>query len=973
MQSKRDQYVFKATLGYVLFSTAWVFLSDQMLRAFGNIPSIIWMSSVKGGAFIVLTAAYFYLSLRGAPSHQAGFGHTGLDFVSQDQTGTARSRLSFYGFAVLSSFAVIALHQSMSESLQDRPFLIVYMLPIIVSALLGGFGPGILATGLTCLSAAYWAIPPFGSFFIENSQDGFQLSLLFLNGVIASYVSHTLRRSRDEARRGLALLDAVVSNSPDAIYVKDKQGRYMLVNTAMARGVGRPISDLIGKNAEELFPFAMANEVLETDQKVLQSATPVSYEQVLKFATGDVFTCLVTKGRLLDSNGNPFGVFGIARNITEAKAIEAEREQHRIGLEAQVVSRTQELLNLYDQAPCGYHSLSPDGVILRVNKTELALLGYSEDEYLGHRFEQFLTKESSRLFRENFPRFLKTGKLRNIEYDFVCKNGSIRSFLLDGDLTRDASGKAMFTHETLVDNTDRKAHDAQINAMNSFLQEVVESLPFGVVVLDENQRVVLKNKLFNSLLDYPEDAIVPGASTFTDILRLNHKRGDYHGSPLAKVFARYLQAMRARQTVNFERQQANGVHLSICGLPLNNGWTLLTYTNISAHKQAEKKLNDALSAADAANNAKSRFLAAASHDLRQPLTALNMYTGALGKATSPTERKLAANMQACVDSMSDLLTDLLDLSKLDAGVVIPNENDFPVAGLFARLGSAYEPKAQAKGIGLRIRPSTFVTRTDHVLLLRIVSNLVENAIRYTERGAVLIACRRRQAKHWIEVWDTGIGIPSESQTEIFEAFRQLGDGARNTGSGLGLAIVARTAALLGLKVTVRSRQGRGSVFAIELPQGTLVRTEPTTPEPPAFRPLRIALVEDNNMVREALVLALQTLGHQVLDVVDKNGLLAELKQFQPHVVMTDYRLAHGENGLDVVEAVKSRLGAKFPMILVTGDTDPALLRDMADHGVVIFHKPLNLNALQACFQELTTEESEWLGGPRNQAAGVTDD
>lgn len=284
--------------------------------------------------------------------------------------------------------------------------------------------------------------------------------------------------------------------------------------------------------------------------------------------------------------------------------------------------------------------------------------------------------------------------------------------------------------------------------------------------------------------------------------------------------------------------------------------------DVTERKRGEAQFLVAIDAAEQANNAKSRFLAAASHDLRQPLSALSLYTGVLNNLPQEADRKVVANMQSCIDSLSGLLTDLLDLSKLQAGVVNPNIVDFSVAGLFGRLASVHAPKAQAKGLRLRFIPSTLTGKTDLMLLARSLGNLIENALRYTERGGVLVACRHRLGKTWIEVWDTGVGIPNDQKWEIFEEFKQLGDGARNMGSGLGLAIVAKTATLLGLEVRVRSQLGRGSVFAIELPLGQAISVKPApAPNAHMFRPLRIALVDDNDIVREALVLVLQHLGH----------------------------------------------------------------------------------------------------------------
>ncbi|MEX8517270.1 MAG: response regulator [Leptothrix sp. (in: b-proteobacteria)] len=377
-----------------------------------------------------------------------------------------------------------------------------------------------------------------------------------------------------------------------------------------------------------------------------------------------------------------------------------------------------------------------------------------------------------------------------------------------------------------------------------------------------------------------------------------------------------------------------------------------TCTDVQERWEAEAALVAAQAAAERANNAKSRFLAAASHDLRQPLSALSIYVTLLKSQVTPAGQARLANMKDCVASLSELLTDLLDLSKLEAGVVMPKLSTFPITEMLATLVSVHAPEARLKGLRLRCVPSRLSVRSDAVLFRRMLGNLIANAIRYSERGGVLIGCRRRQGKTWVEVWDSGIGIAEHQTQEIFEEFRQLGDTARNRGSGLGLAIVAKTAALLGLEITVRSWPGRGSVFAIELPVPTAPPIEPETPmlEQRAWtcRALCIALVEDNLIVRQALAYALQDIGHQVLAAASGAELQAQLDGLKPDVIITDYRLAAGETGFDVIAAVRAALGDDLPAILITGDTDPDLMRSMVDRGIIVLHKPVQIETLEAC-------------------------
>ena len=376
-----------------------------------------------------------------------------------------------------------------------------------------------------------------------------------------------------------------------------------------------------------------------------------------------------------------------------------------------------------------------------------------------------------------------------------------------------------------------------------------------------------------------------------------------------------------------------------------------TYQDITARKAAEAALKVAKAEAERANNAKSRFLAAASHDLRQPLSALGLYVGVLKNKGTSADASLLNNMASCVSSLNELLTDLLDLSKLDAGVVRPNVSTFSVPELIATLISVHSPEAQLKGLSLRWLAAELTAHTDPVLYKRLLGNLIANAIRYTEHGGVLVACRRQQGKAWIEIWDTGSGIPADKTSEIFEEFRQLGHDERNRGSGLGLAIVAKSAALLGLQIRLRSRLGKGSMFAVELPLG--VARAPVKPRKTIFRALRIALVEDNAGVLNALVCALEVVGHQVIAAPSGEELLQLLVNQAPDIVISDFRLAAGKTGFDVIAAVRKTFGANLPALLITGDTDPKLMRSMADRGILVQHKPVDIDSLQLCISQAT--------------------
>ncbi|HKB59324.1 MAG TPA: ATP-binding protein [Gallionellaceae bacterium] len=381
-------------------------------------------------------------------------------------------------------------------------------------------------------------------------------------------------------------------------------------------------------------------------------------------------------------------------------------------------------------------------------------------------------------------------------------------------------------------------------------------------------------------------------------------------------------------------------------------FTVSAIRDITERRRYEKELISAKAEAERANAEKSRFLAAASHDLRQPLTALSLYTGVLEDRLDAENLTIVTKMAECVAGLSDLLTKLLDLSKLDAAVEAPHVRDFAVDDILDALLVAHDPEAELKGLKLRRVRSGLIARTDPVLFQRILGNLLSNAIRYTTHGGVLIGSRRRQGKAWIEFWDTGIGIAPDKTKEIFEPFRQLNDDARTRGSGLGLAIVAGTARLLGLKIRVQSRPGRGSMFAVEIPRGTQAGATVSAAPADHISGLRVALVDDNPMALNALACAMENVGHEVVTAINGHTLLAQLGTARPDILVCDYRLAGAETGYEVITATRTAFGEALPAIILTGDTDPELMRSMAGKGIDVQYKPVIFKDLQAHIERL---------------------
>jgi signal transduction histidine kinase/CheY-like chemotaxis protein len=362
-----------------------------------------------------------------------------------------------------------------------------------------------------------------------------------------------------------------------------------------------------------------------------------------------------------------------------------------------------------------------------------------------------------------------------------------------------------------------------------------------------------------------------------------------------------------------------------------------------------------------ANHAKTRFLAAASHDLRQPMHALALTVGELREtASAPELAALARRIDRSVDALEDLLDALLDVSKLDAGAVQPERRAFPLQPLLERLADEFAPAAEAKGLRFRVAPTSLWTESDPTLLGRCLLNLVANAVRYTREGGVVVGCRRRGAQAEIVVADSGIGIAAADQARIFEEFYQAGSPPRDraTGLGLGLAIVDRVARLLGHSITVKSQVGRGSVFGVRVPIVPPRPGEPASAAPETgmqqLAGLRVLVVDDEPDVRAALDGLLQRWGCSV-ETAASGGEALSADRASPDLVLCDLRLGESESGFDVLDRLQARWGTSLHGIIVTADASTERITDAHARGYPLLHKPVRPAKLRALLEQLLRE------------------
>lgn len=386
----------------------------------------------------------------------------------------------------------------------------------------------------------------------------------------------------------------------------------------------------------------------------------------------------------------------------------------------------------------------------------------------------------------------------------------------------------------------------------------------------------------------------------------------------------------------------------------------LRFENVDLLKQLQLEKE----AAERSDLAKSRFLAAASHDLRQPVHALSLFVGVLREQPLPSlSRHLVDNISRATQAMGALFEGLLNLSRLDAGVVRARPRPFALDGLLGQIALEFAPQAAARSLVLRMRPSNATVQSDPALLDRILRNLVDNAIRHTKRGGVLVGCRRAGNAVRVEVWDTGPGIPAEEHERVFWEFHQLGNPERDRakGLGLGLAIVRRTAALLGHPLAMRSRVGAGTVFSLTVPaaradagvDGAVPDTGPLAPS--RTESALVLVIEDDAPSRHGLQLLLEGWGHRVAaaaGVAEMLELIATVPG-KPRLIVSDYRLREHETGIEAIDRLHEEYNDDaIPALLVSGDTDPQRLIEVAARGWPLLHKPVDPALLRSTIAQL---------------------
>lgn len=508
------------------------------------------------------------------------------------------------------------------------------------------------------------------------------------------------------------------------------------------------------------------------------------------------------------------------------------------------------------------------------------------------------------------------------------------------------------------------------------VRSVLDSAPDAMVVADSKGNIAFVNQQFIALFGYSREEI---RGQPIELLIPQRFRPAHVGHRASFASERRVRPMGAGLELYARRKDGSEFPVEISLSPVQDAGTQLVAAAIrdvterkrvqgelilarEAADKARQAADEAREAADRANQAKSRFLATASHDLRQPLQSLALLNGALRRLVDhPDAREALEQQDQSIGAMSRLLNALLDISKLESGAVKPQPAHFALVGLFDELHREFAAMASDKGLQLQVSAAVGTIYSDPALLGQILRNLISNAIKYTRSGHVTVSSSPGTAGIRIEVVDTGIGIPPDQLALIYEEFYQVGVPANSSrdGYGLGLSIVQRLVKLLGLKLDVRSEVGRGSVFALEVPAGRTgappaAQSTSTPTARPASAP-QVLLVEDDPAVRDATRMLLKVEGYRVFtasSLAEARSRAAENPQLD--LLVTDYHLSNGETGTQVIAALREAVGSHLKAVLITGDTSAAVKELRRDERLRLASKPIHAEELLRLLKSLLT-------------------
>jgi PAS domain S-box-containing protein len=738
-------------------------------------------------------------------------------------------------------------------------------------------------------------------------------------------------------------LDTLVDQAPLGIMIATPDLKIIRVNPAIASLLGCEPKEMLSRTPLEFTLSADADTERPLLAELLDKGTPYQIKK----------RCLRQDGALV---WIAVSCFAIGRGEERRIVFFADDITAQHAAEEAVKAGEARLRSYFSQPLVAMYLRDLDGRLVHFNARFADLAGYSEQALPQIFLWDMLDGEERkhiRLLQDDMTRGLRDSWLREI--DLLRADGKTLRAVAAESVVRGAGGESDRLIGLILDISELRKAQGQLERFRS----VAEAASEAIIIFNPQGEVLFDNRAYEELLG--------GRGAGSDF-RLFHP---FQDTLLVErmLIPHLLDHGRWEGPLQARGKQGQDLplwaHAGLVRRPDGHpSFMFLFLQDHSEQARLQADLRRAKEEAEEANAAKTRFLVAASHDLRQPLQALNLFIGLLSTASSPESlRQIVAKTESSLASFERLLNSVLDMAKLEAGIVKPEIAQIDVRPLLAAMEEEFKPLAALKGTRLAVIPSQIRLRTDPALLERILRNLVSNAVNHVDAGHIVVGCRRRQGKVSLEVWDSGPGIPKEQLGLIFQEFWQGGDAAQGKrgGFGLGLAIVDRLCTLLGHAINVRSQPGKGTVFQIFIPQAQSQIEAAIKPqeEKPLDRPCRILVIDDDPAIREGMTLLLSSWGHRVQASPDAASALAALAsaRLEPDIILADHRLAGGQSGVEAILSLQTSLSRSVPAIIITGDTSPRRLRAATESGFPVLHKPVAPQVLKSAIAELMNRPS----------------
>lgn len=765
-----------------------------------------------------------------------------------------------------------------------------------------------------------------------------------IGGIVISIEDFTTRKQAEASADHLA---AIIASTYEAIISTDLDSVITTWNEGATRLLGYDADESVGKHIDLIVPAEHLSEEVGAARQ-LHSTSGIALRETTRIAKdGRVFDVELTLSPIKNALGAIYGMSHFLRDISARKRAETalrgseaalRQSQHRLRLAADAGRLT---YAEFDVDTGQTHAAENFEHVMGYRP--LSLCGAADTNKALFRLLEHVAADDRHRIVEAVQGFFTGSPKRRIEYRVIGDDEIERwiASFFHTDLGPD--GRLTRITVTCVDIAEQIEARNDLEAAKGNANQILASIADGFFALDQEWRFVYFNVRAEAMLDKKAATVV--GRRFLDVFP------QLDGT---EIQANFQRVMAERRPLDFE---AFGPVLlrwvSFSAYPAREGGLSVHFRDISAQKQAETELMAANAEAERANRAKSKFLAAASHDLRQPVQSLELLLAVVERQVSDSAQPFATvfKLKQALAGLNRLLASILDISSLDAGVVEANAEGVDIHALLLRLAMEYVPKAATRGLAFRVVKTSLHAVADPTLLERALRNLIENALRYTPKGSVLVGARRRGDQIRIDVVDTGIGFAIEQRAEIFEEFHQLANPGRDLdlGLGLGLAIVARLAGLLGATVDVASNIRRGSRFSLSLPasEGSppVDQDDAQTRDPGG----RLLVVEDNSILREGLESMLCQWGYETVSASsgEEALIVGEREGWRFCGIISDHRLGGPLTGLEMVRAITRRIGRDIPAMILTGDTAREVIGEIGASGIQMLHKPISAELLRS--------------------------